>query len=472
MKRLWVRLSLAFLAVASLAVMMVAALVLHTTETTFRQYVRQRDVAQSEASITKRLTNYYAQNGTWEGVEEVLPGPKGGAQHGRQHNGAADTESEPGRVGERGLETIVADRDGIVQAATNPAYVGEKLDARQLEQAAPLSVEGEQVGWLWMKTPSEDTLGQAENEFLAQINRRLTYTALGVAVLAVVVGVGLAWQITRPLRALTHAVEALQHGHLGRQVPIRGALEINELAQAFNAFSQALAESERLRQRMAADIAHELRTPVSVLRGHLEAMLDGVYPLDAEHLAVAYDRTLHLARLVDDLRLLTSAEAGQLTLRRVHTTPEAIVTWAVESFTPLARDAEIALRAELSPDLPPLEVDIDRIHQVLGNLLINALRHTPTNGRITVGAQRQGAKVALYVSNTGSTLTPEEQAHVFKPFWRAEDARERDSGGVGLGLAIARQLVRAHGGDMSVASTQGQTTFTVTLPAASPDATT
>ena len=470
MKRLWVRLSLAFLAVAGLAVGTVALLVLHATETTFRQYVHQRNVAQSEVSTVKRLTSYYAQNNTWEGAEEVLPGPKSGGQYGRRHNGpeaAADTAET---TGERGAEAVVADVDGVIRAATNPERLGEHLTPRQLAQAAPLTVEGEQVGWLWLETPGEEAFGQAETEFLAQISRRLTYTALSVAVLAIVMGAGVAWQITRPLRALTHAVEALQRGRLGQQVRVKGAFEINELAQAFNAFSQALAESEHLRRRMAADIAHELRTPVSVLRGHLEAMLDGVYPLDAEHLAVAYDRTLHLARLVDDLRALTRAEAGQLSLRCVRTTPEAIVTWAVESFTPLAHDADLTLDAELAPALPPLEVDIDRIHQVLGNLLTNALRHTPTGGRITVGASRQGDMVAFHVRNTGSTLTPEQQAHIFKPFWRAEEARGRDSGGVGLGLAIARQLARAHGGDISVTSADGQTTFVVTLPAAATDA--
>ena len=462
MKRLWVRLSLAFLAVAGLAVGMVTLLVLHTTETTFRQYVRQRDVAQSEATTAQRLTNYYAQNNTWEGAEEVLPGPKSSGI-GRRYGASSPTDAL-GTTGEHGAEAVVADVEGVIRASTDSARLGEHLNAPQLAQASPLIVDGEQVGWLWLETPGEEALGQAETEFLTQITRRLTYTALSVAVLAIVVGVGLAWQITRPLRVLTQAVEALQRGRLGQQVHVKGAFEIDELAQAFNAFSQALAESEHLRRRMAADIAHELRTPVSVLRGHLEAMLDGVYPLDAEHLVVAYDRTLHLARLVDDLRLLTRAEAGQLSLRRVRTSPEAIVMWAVESFRPLAQDAGLTLSVELAPNLPALQVDIDRIHQVLGNLLTNALRHTPSDGRITIGATLQGDMVAFYVRNTGSTLTAEQQTHIFTPFWRAEDARERDSGGVGLGLTIARQLARAHGGDISVTSANGRTTFTVTLP--------
>ncbi len=467
MRRLWVRLSLAFLAVAGLAVGAVALLVLHTTETTFRQYVQQRNAAQSQAAMVKRLVDYYAQNGTWVGAEEALPGPKNGSQHSGRKRDGEEALNAPERVVAHGAEALVADMSGLVRAATDPARVGTTLSAQQRAQAAPLKVGGEQVGWLWLETPSETALGQAETEFLAQVARRLTYTALSVAVLAVLVGAGLAWQITRPLRALTQAVEELQRGRWGRQVQAEGALEIRELAHAFNTFSLALAESEQLRQRMAADIAHELRTPVSVLRGHLEAMLDGVYPLDAAHLAVAYDRTLHLARLVDDLRLLTRAEAGQLSLQRTLTTPQAIVTWAVESFTPLARDAAITLRADLPPDLPPVEVDVDRIHQVLGNLLTNALRHTPRGGTITVGAARQGEGVAIYVRNTGSTLTPEQQAQVFTPFWRAEEARERDSGGVGLGLAIARQLARAHGGELSVSSVHGQTTFTLTLPSSS-----
>ncbi len=234
--------------------------------------------------------------------------------------------------------------------------------------------------------------------------------------------------------------------------------------------SSDLAAGEVLRQHMAANIAHELRTPVSVLRGHLEAMLDGVFPLDAEHLAVAYDRTIHLSHLVDDLRLLTRAEAGQLPLERAPITPADLIARAVESFAPLTLDAEIALEHSVPAELPPVLVDADRLQQVLGNLLTNALRHTSPGGRIRVDATQQGGMVRFVVFNTGTALTPEQAAHVFTPFWRAEDARERDRGGIGLGLAIAQQILALHGGRIWVEPVADGTRFVFDLPAQTPHA--
>jgi two-component system OmpR family sensor kinase/two-component system sensor histidine kinase BaeS len=251
---------------------------------------------------------------------------------------------------------------------------------------------------------------------------------------------------------------------LGRQVNVHGTVEVNALAGEFNAMSQALAEAEALRQRMAADVAHELRTPVSVLRGHLEAMLDGVYPLDSAHVAVAHDQTIHLARLVEDLRVLTLAEAKRLPLERTVLDPAALIAQLVEAFEPLALDADIRLTHAVTPNLPAPIADVTRIRQVLSNLLINGLRHTPAGGEITVQVKRDNAAVRFSVTNTGSGLSDTDAGHVFQPFWRANDARERDSGGSGLGLAISREIVALHGGRMWVERADGLVTFNFTLP--------
>ena len=183
-------------------------------------------------------------------------------------------------------------------------------------RAVPLTLDGQTIGLLVQDTPGAQVLGSAEANFLAQTSTWLTVAAAIAGALALLTGIVLALVLTRPLDRLTEAVHGLGSGELGRQVPVSGALETAELAHAFNRLSHDLAAAEDLRQRMAADIAHELRTPVTVLGVHLEAMLDGVYPLDSEHVAVAYDQTLHLRRLVDDLRLLTQAEAGRLPLER------------------------------------------------------------------------------------------------------------------------------------------------------------
>ncbi len=340
------------------------------------------------------------------------------------------------------------------------------LDEDTLGRAITLSAGGELAGWLVQDTPGAQALGEAERTFLNETTRALVLAALGASLLAIVVGGLLSWQLARPMRELTHAAHDLAKGNLGRQVRTGGTAELTELAQAFNRMSRDLAEGERTRQRMAADIAHELRTPVSVLRGHLEAMLDGVFPLDPEHLAIAYDRTIHLSRLVDDLRLLTRAEAGQLPLEHTRIGADILATRAIKSFMPLALDAEITLEHYVAPDLPELDVDVDRIQQVLGNLLTNALRHTPPQGQITVNVTRANDAVRFAIANTGDTLTPEQAVHIFTPFWRAEQARERDRGGSGLGLAISRQLLALHGGRIWVESGAGQTTFIFELPAA------
>ena len=170
-------------------------------------------------------------------------------------------------------------------------------------------------------TPGPTALGETESRFLAEATAGLVAAVLGAAALAVLASVALARGLTRSLRAMTGAARDLAAGALGRQVEVKGADELAELAQAFNRMSRDLAEGEALRQRMTTDIAHELRTPVSVLQGHLEAMRDGVFPADAERLAVAHDQTLHLARLVDDLRTLTLAEAGKLALNRATVAP-------------------------------------------------------------------------------------------------------------------------------------------------------
>ncbi|MBE0690972.1 MAG: HAMP domain-containing histidine kinase, partial [Anaerolineae bacterium] len=262
---------------------------------------------------------------------------------------------------------------------------------------------------------------------------------------------------------VTDAVRKFSRGKLDSPVPVQGTVEVRELAVAFNQMAGDLAAADEQRQRMAADVAHELRTPVSVLRGHLEAMMDGVYPLDNAHVAVAYDQSLHLARLVEDLRLLTMAEHGRLSLHRESTAPLDLAEAAVARFAPLAQDGDVSLRHEIAPDLPALDVDAGRIRQVIDNLLSNAVRHTDAGGSIALTVKRESSAVVFSVRNTG-VLPPDQAAHVFDRFWRADAARQADSGGSGLGLAIARQLVRLHGGDLWVETAANETAFSFQLP--------
>jgi len=193
-------------------------------------------------------------------------------------------------------------------------------------------------------------------------------------------------------------------------------------------------------------------------------MMDGVYPLDQEHVAVAYEQTLHLSRLVEDLRLLTQAEAGRLPLKLEQMDPRDFVTQSLSRFEPLAQDVGIALSGASAADLPAIQADRARLLQVFDNLLTNALRHTPEDGQIRLDAMRAGNRVRFVVANTGE-IDAETATHLFDRFWRADDARSRDAGGSGLGLAITRQIVLIHGGEIHVESGGGETRFVIDLPA-------
>jgi two-component system OmpR family sensor kinase/two-component system sensor histidine kinase BaeS len=451
MNRLSVRLSLAFLFSAWIGIAAMVLVVQRTLETGFRQYVTTRDSAINLDQV-ERLEAYYAANGTFAGAETLLSG---------RGLGSGGAESSDGG---RGATFSIIDATGAIIASTDTTLEGTAVDAVTLASAHPLAVDGVPVGWLYRTSPGILALGAAEVAFLDEANRWLTFAGLGATALALLVGVIFAYSLARPLRELTKAARDLSVGGFGRQVSVRGTVEVNALAAEFNSMSQALADAESLRQRMAADVAHELRTPVTVLRGQLEAMLDGVYPLDSTHIAVAHDQTIHLARLVEDLRVLTLAEAKRLPLEQTQIDPAALVSQILDAFEPLALDGEIRLIREIEPNLPLIYADVTRVRQVMSNLLTNALHHTPTGGEIAVKVKHCDAAMHFSVSNTGSTLSDTEATRVFQPFWRAASTRERDSSGSGLGLAISREIVALHGGTMIAKSRNNGVIFAFTLP--------
>lgn len=313
-----------------------------------------------------------------------------------------------------------------------------------------------------MQTPPEALL-------LQRISRAILFGALAAVGLALVVGAVLARTLTRPLHELTAATHALAEGRLGQQVTVHSDDEIGELAAAFNRMSADLARTSEVRKQMTADIAHELRTPLAVLVGYAEALQDGKLAGSPQVYAALHETARHLQRLVDDLGTLALADAGELPLHRRPVEPRALLERAVLAHSVQAQQAGVDLALEASPDLPALNVDPDRISQVLDNLVANALRYTPAGGRIVLSAEHdaRGGMVVLRVQDTGAGIAPADLPFVFERFYRGDKARQPSQGTVGLGLAIARSLVESHAGTIEVASTLGQgTTFTIRLPAA------
>ena len=460
------RFLLAFAMVALLGVGVVALVANQATARQFTLYVSYGGQMRAQG-WAQLAAEYYASSGPseqadpWEGIGQIFqdtsstmhtPGQGRGRRYGQGRMASAD---------ERFL--IVAP-DGRVVFDTNEELVGQPMAAGYEERGAPIVVGGQTVGTLLVTTGDLSGQSELERRFLDAVNQAVFWAVLLVAVASLVAAALLARQLVAPLRQLTAAAEAMAGGDLSQRVKIRTTDEVGELGQAFNKMAADLQRAEAQRRQMTADIAHELRNPLSVIRGNLEALLDGIYPHDDEHLAPIYEETLLLQRLVEDLRLLSLADAGQLQLIRTDVDMGGLLSGVADSAQAMAEAKAISLRADAPVERLLVDGDADRLRQVVGNLVSNALRYTPQGGTIALHARADGDRVKVTVSDSGQGIAPEDLPHVFDRFYRSDAARDRTSGGSGLGLAIAQALVRAHDGTIDVQSAAGQgTTFTVTL---------
>src|SRR3990170_6789942 len=308
-------------------------------------------------------------------------------------------------------------------------------------------------------------MGPQEDDFLSDVRRSLWISGGVTAAAALGLAVVVSGQLTRPLRRLAVAAAGIANGKLDTRVEGAGRDEIGQVGQAFNSMAQALQRQEELRQSMMADIAHELRTPLSVLRGNLEAMLDGLMEPSADQLEVIHDQSVTLGRLVEDVRTLSLASAGHLELRRQPVDVGELARRVTSELEAAARERGIELSVQAGADLPRPQVDRDRIGQALRNLLDNALRYSPRGGRVEVSVKAVEGGLVVSVADSGIGIAPEDLPHVFGRFYRADGSRSRSTGGSGLGLAIVKQLVEAHGGRVWAESEPGRgSTFSFSLP--------
>jgi two-component system sensor histidine kinase BaeS len=305
-----------------------------------------------------------------------------------------------------------------------------------------------------------------------QAYRSATAISLAVAIgAAALAALAVTWYLSRRLQrsvtAVSSAATAVATGHYDIRVPPPHLGEdFNALADAFNQMATRLESVETTRRQLLGDLAHELRTPVSVLEAYMEALEDGVEALDAETITMLRDQTRRLARFSDDVSALSHAEESRTSIRPTWVTADTLISAALAAAAERYTGKAVALTAHVPPNLPRLRADPERLGQVLGNLLDNALHHTPPQGQVSVSVESRGALVAIMVSDTGDGVSAEHLPHLFERFYRVDAARDREHGGAGIGLAIAKALVEAHRGTIT-ASSSGPgtgTTFTITLP--------
>jgi signal transduction histidine kinase len=289
--------------------------------------------------------------------------------------------------------------------------------------------------------------------------------------LSIVLAYLIARSVVGPLQALAAGARAVARGEYGHTVPVGGPVEVRELATTFNRMSQQVRAGQQAQRDFVANVSHELRTPLTSIQGFSQAILDGAAgePQAVAHAAgIIHAEAQRLRRMADDLLELARLDAGQITLRREPVELAALLRACAERLEPRAREAGVALALELPAGLPGVIGDGDRLAQVFTNLLDNALQHTPAGGQVTLSAAAATGGVVVRVRDSGRGIPADDLARIFERFYQVDKSRRRAQGGAGLGLAIVRELVQAHGGAVSAESAEGLgTTFLVTLPARS-----
>ena len=464
------RLILSFALIVLISVSSVAFLARRGAAYEVRSFMFHGGMAGIPELVTA-LEEYYHLRHTWQSAEDILNVSLPGAGPG--WGGPGGMRMPPGMMNMMGQRLRLADAQGNLIADTGGIAAG-RLNESQIQQAITLQDNGVVVGYLLAE--GGISLGSNEEAYLLnRLSRASVLAGLIAGSLALGLAMLLAYSLAQPLRTLTNAAGRLAQGDLSQRVAFRGHDELTELGNAFNHMAASLQQAEQSRRAMTTDIAHELRTPLAVQRAHLEALQDGIYPLTAENLSAVLEQNLLLSRLVDDLRTLALADAGQLTLERTPTDFAKLVQRTVERFEPQAATRQVSLSLDLPPDtssLPLLSLDPMRIEQIINNLLSNALRYTPQGGKIECQLSTNApsaipnAYTAVFtIHDSGAGIPLEALPHVFERFYRADRARSRAEGGTGLGLAIARQIAEAHDGTLTAANhPQGGAIFTLTLP--------
>lgn len=474
MNSLWFKLIGAFTAVIAVTLGVVILVINVIAARQFDLYVARSGEVFAR-NLAPLLARSYDQNGDWSEAPGIIANPlaysdrdaappSGPNGQGQNPNGPRGQMGSPTMWQEMGFEIMLADVSGIVVADSSDEMIGQTLNSTLIDQGVPIMVRGSWVGTLLVVRPEAGNTARAQ--YLAQVQRAAIFAGIAAGIVALGAGTLIFRRVIEPLRSLQSAAHQVAQGDLSARVPVTSNDELTDVARSFNTMAENLSQQNKIRKQMVADIAHELRTPITVMQGTLEAMQDGLIPPTPEELGDLHGDVRRLGRLVEDLRTLSLADAGQLTLEKDSVNIGHVAEHVANRLAAFAVDRGIALNVDAQANLPLVHADEDRITQVVMNLVNNALRYTPRGGSVLVRARQNQRHVVLEVSDTGPGIAEHDQPYIFERFWRGDKSRSRESGGSGLGLAIVRHLVEMQGGTIGVESRVGSgSTFKVSLPA-------
>ena len=440
-----------------------ALFIQNRTKNAFDKFILDQD----QEVLTQSLIDHYQSHGSWEDVDQVFNKP---ARYGSGMKGDMMDENHQGPMGERmrgGPAFVLTTETGLVLGggSNHSGYQpGETLSHHEFQNGIELESEGRSIGWL-VVVPLPLPRDNPQIRFLNTLQRGLMISSLVSLLIALILGGVLIQSFTRPIRKLAAATEAVAGGNLGYQVEIDSEDELGRLASSFNSMSADLEKADQSRKQMTADIAHDLRTPLSVLHGYTEAMNEGKLDGNPEIYQVMHQQAQHLNYLIEDLRTLSLLDSGELSFQIQNIDPGPILEQILKAFQPIAREKDLTVHLELPKDLPRVNLDPDRLNQILGNLVSNAIQVLSSGGKIILSGEREKDSLILQVQDNGPGIQEEDLPHIFDRFYRADKTRKSDDGSSGLGLAIAKKLVEAQGGSISVESEIDQgTTFALHFP--------
>ena len=440
--RLWFRLSLTFAIIVLVTVGTIYVFVSQRISAEMQDY-RTMSAQYRSAQIRGTLYLYYLNNDGWDGVQSTV----------------TDTARFSG------THIILVAVNGTVVGDSTGELLGLNYTNSQ-ETPVELALGNHILGRFYAITDPEAVENIAP--FLrisASINRYLLVGGSLAIAIALALTLVLSRRVTSPIRVLARAARRLGHGDLSQRVQFQGKGEVAELAQAFDTMAGNLEHTEQLRRNMVADVAHELRTPLSNIQGHLEAIRDRVMKPNAATIRSLSEEAALLSQLVNELQELSLVEAGELKLDSRSEDVARLVRQAVSPWQPKMAAKDISLSLDVPDDLPPVKIDWQRVNQVLHNLLENAVAHTSKGGSISVAATELEGWVEISVADTGEGIPAADLPNIFERFYRVDKSRARITGGSGLGLTIAKRLIEAHGGQITVESKLGRgTCFSFTLP--------
>lgn len=436
MRSLTAKLILAFLAVSLISILATILLTRAFANREFDKFVSN----QYQTELVEELAKFYETQQSWNNLN------------------AADFNRMIPQFGinrERPSNFCVANVNGTVVLESFAHKLGEKIRPEILERAVKIQVAEKTVGYLLIEKPPGKR-NPMEAEFINRLDFSLFAIALGVILFAFIFGAILSRTITNPVRELTSATHAIASGKLGQKVSVHSKDEIGELAESFNKMNADLEKSFNLRKQMTADIAHELRTPLSLIIGHAEAVHDGVLPPTKENFKIIREEAERLEKLVNDLRTLSLADAGELALEFQPVNINKLIGDIKTRYIAPLNQKRLTLNLQVDSGIPELNLDPNRIAQVLINILENAIRYTPEGGTIQIATKLNNESAEVVIQDSGPGVGAEEAAHLFDRFYRVEQSRARDEGGSGLGLAIAKSIIEMHKGKIWAESEIGE----------------